>query len=56
MRINIKHYDFRKDIELCNYINNVMLNSIKNNIRIINIDIEYCIGYKIAKIIYEESN
>ncbi len=56
MRVNIAHYEYRKDIELCNYINDVLLKTNKNIIRIINVQIEFCIGYKVAKIIYEENN
>lgn len=54
MKINIAHYEFCKDVELCDYINDILLKQNKNIIRIINIDIDYRCGYKIAKIIYEE--
>lgn len=54
MKIGIKHYEFCKDEELCNYINDVLLKKNKNITRIINIVIDFRIGYKISKIIFEE--
>ncbi len=54
MKINIAHYEFCKDLELCNYINDILLKN--NNItRIINVVIDFRCGYKIAKIVYEEN-
>ena len=53
MKIGIEHYEFCKDIELCNYVNDVLLKNNENIIRIINIVIDFRCGYKISKIIYE---
>lgn len=53
MEIGIENYEFCYDEELCNYINNKLLKENKNIIRIINIVIDFRIGYKIGKIIYE---
>lgn len=53
MKIGISHYEFVKDEELCNYVNDILLKN-KNINRIINIVIDFRVGYKIAKIVYEE--
>lgn len=54
MKIGIEHYEFCKDEEICNYVNDVLLKRNKNITRIINIVIDFRCGYKIGKIVYEE--
>lgn len=51
MKIGILNYEFCKDEELCNKVNKFLEEN--NNIKIINIVIDFRCGYKIAKIIYQ---
>lgn len=54
MKIGILTYEFCNDEEFCNEINSFLKD--KSNIDIINIVIDFRIGYKIYKVIYINRN
>lgn len=54
MKIGILTYEFCKDEEFCNAINSFLKEN--PNIDVINVFIDFRIGYKLYKVFYKEFN